>query len=375
MPRSAKRPQLTVVGYPFLPIGMGEHMRSAVRAMRAVGLDPRLVDVADFPGPPDADLERDFAGAVVEGLGDLNVFCVNGDECQRVIDRLGREAFAGARNIVYPAWELSQYPAEWARTLAQFDEHWAPSVFVRDAMSEALRRPVYDIPLPVELNLSSFLGRRRFGIPEDAFVVLFSFDFSSYAERKNPGAVLDAYERVAARRPEARLHCVIKSRGRAANAAARAAFEARIAALGSRVQVIDGDLSDNEIKNLIRACDVFVSLHRSEGFGRGMAEAMALGRPSIATGYSGNLDFMTPDTGLLVDYELVPVAPGAYPFGEGQVWADASVEHAADLIEQLLDNPASGRALGQRARTRIRTHFSYRAIGLRYLERLERMGV
>src|SRR5690606_12776671 len=139
-----------------------------------------------------------------------------GDECQRVIDRLGRETFAGARNIVYPAWELSQYPAEWARTLAQFDEHWAPSVFVRDAMSEALQRPVHDIPLPVELNLSSFLGRRRFGIPEDAFVVLFSFDFSSYAERKNPGAVLDAYERVAARRPEARLHCVIKSRGRAA---------------------------------------------------------------------------------------------------------------------------------------------------------------
>jgi len=374
MAAPSKAPQVTVVGYPFLPIGMGEHMRSAVRAMRAVGLDPRLVDVADFPGPPDADLERDFAGAVTEGLGELNVFCVNGDECQRVIDRLGRDAFAAARNVVYPAWELSRYPAEWARVLDQFDEHWAPSVFVRDAMSEALQRPVVDIPLPVELNLSSFLGRRRFGIPEDAFVVLFSFDFSSYAERKNPDAVLDAYERVAARRPAARLHCVIKSRGRAANAAVRDAFGARVAALGSRVQVIDGDLSDNEIKNLIRACDVFVSLHRSEGFGRGMAEAMVLGRPAIATGYSGNLDFMTPDTGLLVDYELVPVAPGAYPFGEGQVWADASVEHAATLIEQLLDDPAAGRALGARARRRIRTHFSYRAIGLRYLERLERLG-
>jgi glycosyltransferase involved in cell wall biosynthesis len=367
-------PQVTVVGYPFLPIGMGEHLRSTVRAMRAVGLDPRLVDVADFPAPPDADLERDFAGSLTESLGELNLFCVNGDEAQRVIDRLGRDAFARARNIVYPAWELSRYPAEWTRVLAQFDEAWAPSVFVRDALAEALQRPVFDIPLPVELKLSSFLGRRRFGIPEDAFVVLFSFDFSSYAERKNPTAVLDAYERVAARRPEARLHCVIKSRGRAANEPARAAFEARVAALGSRVQVIDGDLSDNEIKNLIRACDVFVSLHRSEGFGRGMAEAMFLGRPSIATAYSGNLDFMTADTGLLVDQQLIPVAPGAYPFGEGQVWADPSVEHAAALIEQLLDDPSEARAIGARARQRIRTHFSYRAVGLRFLDRLERLG-
>jgi glycosyltransferase involved in cell wall biosynthesis len=137
------------------------------------------------------------------------------------------------------------------------------------------------------------------------------------------------------------------------------------------VQAINADLSDNEIKNLVRNADVFVSMHRAEGFGRGMAEAMALGRPAVATGYSGNLDFMTPETSLLVGYDLIPVPAGAYPHGEGQVWADPSPDHAADLIEQLLDDPAAAAGLGRRARRHIRTHFSARAVGLRYRERLE----
>jgi glycosyltransferase involved in cell wall biosynthesis len=101
-----------------------------------------------------------------------------------------------------------------------------------------------------------------------------------------------------------------------------------------------------------------------------MAEAMALGRPAIATGYSGNLDFMPPGTGLLVDYELVPVAPGAYPHGEGQVWAEASPEHASRLMEQLLDDPAEARAMGARAKAFMAENYSVEALGRRYLERL-----
>jgi glycosyltransferase involved in cell wall biosynthesis len=98
---------------------------------------------------------------------------------------------------------------------------------------------------------------------------------------------------------------------------------------------------------------------------------MTLGRVAVATNYSGNLDFMTPETSLLVDYDLVPVAAGAYPHGDGQVWADASPEHASKLIEQLLDDPAGARAMGQRARTHIREHFSVRAIGQRYVDRMK----
>jgi glycosyltransferase involved in cell wall biosynthesis len=230
------------------------------------------------------------------------------------------------------------------------------------------------MPLPVDLRLSSFLGRRYFGIPEEAFVAVFFFDFASFAERKNPGAVLEAFERLVARRPDANLHCVIKSRGGRDLDEAQLELEARLAALGGRAQALYGDLTDNEIKNLVRVSDVFVSLHRSEGFGRGMAEAMAMGRPAIATGYSGNLDFMPPGTGLLVDYDLVPVPTGAYPQAEGQVWAEASPEHASRLIEQLLDDPTEARAMGARARAFMREHYSLEALGRRYLERLTAIG-
>jgi glycosyltransferase involved in cell wall biosynthesis len=362
--------ELTIVGYPFLPIGMGEHARSTFRAFRAAGTTAGLLDVADQRGDVDADLDRDFSPYLASEAAPVNLFCVNGDEAARVIDTVGRRAFEGAYNIVYPAWELARYPECWAKVLERFDEVWAPSAFIQDAIAGVVSKPVVHMPLAVDLKLSAFLGRRHFGIPEEAFVVLFFFDFSSFADRKNPGAVLEAFERLAARRPDAHIHCVIKSRGGSDADEAQRDLEARLAALAPRAQAIYGDLTDNEIKNLVRVCDVFVSLHRSEGFGRGMAEAMAMGRPAIATGYSGNLDFMTPETSLLVDYDLVPVAEGAYPHGDGQVWADASPEHASRLIEQLLDDPAGARAMGQRARTHIHEHFSVRAIGQRYVDRM-----
>jgi glycosyltransferase involved in cell wall biosynthesis len=367
--------QITIVGYPFQPTGMAEHARSTFRAFQAAGVTPRLLDVADANRSFDPDLERDFGPHLVATLGEgVNLFGVNGDEASRVIEKLGQPAFQRGYNIAYPAWELARYPAAWAKVLDRFDEIWAPSTFVQQALQTAVTSPVHCMPLPVDLKLSSFLGRRHFGIPEEAFVVVFFFDFASFADRKNPGAVLEAFERLAARRPDADIHCVIKSRGGQDMDEAQDALETRLAALGPRAQALYGDLTDNEIKNLVRVSDVFVSLHRSEGFGRGMAEAMALGRPAIATGYSGNLDFMAPGTGLLVDYKLVPVAADAYPHGEGQVWAEASPEHASRLIEQLLDNPAEARAMGARARAFMRDNYSSAALGRRYVERLEAIG-
>jgi glycosyltransferase involved in cell wall biosynthesis len=154
----------------------------------------------------------------------------------------------------------------------------------------------------------------------------------------------------------------------------RARLTAQTANLGlGRVTVIERDLTDRETKELVRCCDCFISLHRSEGFGRFLAEAMLLGRPVIATAYSGNLEFMTPEVSCLVDYRLVPVAPGAYPFWEDQVWAEPDVEEAVAWMIRLVDDPAWGRRLGQRASAHIRSHFSYRAVGLQYLERLRQI--
>ncbi|WP_309642809.1 glycosyltransferase family 4 protein [Phenylobacterium sp.] len=370
---------LVLVGHPFSAIGMAEHVRSAQRALKAVGVKAGLVDIYGMDRGKDPDFEREFGADVVKGLSaKTNLFCINADEVEQamgVLDHLGSApAFQSAHNIIYPAWELARYPEPWARILERFDEVWAPSAFIREAIAEAVDTPVVHMPLAVEMTVSAFLGRRHFGIPENAFVCFFFFDFSSYAERKNPFAMLEAFERLAALRPDAPLHAVVKYKGGKDDNPGRRALEARLASLGSRAQAITRELSDNEIKNLIRCADAFVSLHRSEGFGRGPAEAMLMGRAAVATAYSGNLDYMTPRTSRLVDYKLIPVADGAYLHGEGQVWADASVDHAVTLLAALVDDPAEARALGARAKRHIRTHFSARAIGLRYAGRLEQIA-
>ncbi|MEH6676876.1 glycosyltransferase family 4 protein [Phenylobacterium sp.] len=356
---------LVVVGHPFAPIGMGEHLRSTVRALRAVGLKPQLIDVYGLDRGRDPDLERAFGADVTRSLSPaLNLFCVNANELDEVMARVDRTGFSSARNIIFPAWELSDYPAVWAEKLAAFDGIWAPSRFVQDALARATGRPVACVPLAVEMKLSAFLGRRWFDIPEHAFVVMFAFDFSSYAARKNPMAVLEAFEALAARRPDAPLHAVIKCKGGDPTDPARKALEARIAALGGRAQMISRELSDNEVKNLFRCVDVFVSLHRSEGFGRGMAEAMALGTPVVATGWSGNMDFMDADTAWLVDHQMIPLEAGQYLHGEGQLWAEPDVVQASQLIERVMSEPRIARATADRARRRIRTQLSPRSVGL-----------
>ena len=125
-----------------------------------------------------------------------------------------------------------------------------------------------------------------------------------------------------------------------------------------------------ETRSLINACDCFVSLHRSEGFGRGSGEAMFLGRLALATGWSGNLDFITPENCLLVNHELVEVGENEYPFGKGQMWAEPDIGHAAELLEAVLDDRARAREIAARGRRDVRLGHGYRAVGLRIMARV-----
>jgi glycosyltransferase involved in cell wall biosynthesis len=272
-------------------------------------------------------------------------------------------------------WELPNYPAHWARALERFDEVWAGSTFLRDSIGAAVERPVTTIPVSTGVQLNRFLGRRYFGIPESAYAFLFAFDLRSYYQRKNPQAVLDAYAQVAQARPTRDLVLVVKMSGgderQEAAALMREELRARADATGlGRIVVIERGLTDMETKNLVLCCDSFVSLHRSEGFGRFLTEAMYLGKPVIATAWSGNMEFMNPDVACLVGYRLVPVRDGEYPFWKDQMWADPNVDEAAGWMTRLVDRPGWGRRLGERASRHIRSRFSYRAIGLQYVDRL-----
>lgn len=349
---------------------MGEHIRSAYRSFRSVGAMPHVLDIYEM-NPPNGDSPRGLQESLTRRFSEINIFHINGDEVEQALSHLSCEGFSDEiYRIIYPAWELPRYPKEWGMQLERFHEIWAPSLFIKQSLEESVAVPVIHMPLACEVPLSSFQGRRHFGIPENTYAFLFFFDFRSYIARKNPYAVVEAFRELLSNRPYAPLSLVMKLQGveYAPNEARQ--FLASLSDIGNRMILLDKVMEDNEIKNLIRCCDCFVSLHRSEGFGRGLSEAMYLGKPVIATAYSGNMDFMTPENSMLVNYELVNVPKGAYPFGEGQVWAEPDLEDAVTHMLRLIDDPSLCRRLGKHASLTIRRDFGYRKSGLRYLARV-----
>jgi glycosyltransferase involved in cell wall biosynthesis len=363
-------PSISLIGHPFAPIGMGEHVRCSFRAFARAAVDCTVMDIYGLSKPEEAQW-REFSPHASSSFADINIFHINGDEVQQAMAHVTYNTPLTGYNIVYPAWELSRYPKEWAQQLDRFDEIWAPSRFIADCLRAACSKPVLHMPIATEVSVQRFLSRRSFGLADQDCVFLFFFDLKSYIQRKNPQAVLRAFRRVLDLRPFARARLVIKVNGFDAAEPTHAAFRDEVMALEGRARLLTDTLTDDETKNLVRLADCFVSLHRSEGFGRGIAEAMVLGRPVIATAYSGNLDFMAPEASLPVPCTLVPVAPGEYPHHEGQVWAEPDTEAAAAHMVWLLDNPQAGRELGARARIHMMKSFTYRPTGVRYRDRID----
>lgn len=356
---------LVLIGHPFAPTGVGQLIRSTIASLRAAGVAFRVLDCHGyFPEDPSLGLEL----AKRPGHG-INLFHINGDEVESILDKTGPPP-AGSFNVVFPAWELPVYPAQWARQLERFDEVWGFSEFTVSSLRAAVRRDVFLAPLSVAPVIRRYRSRAEWGIPGSALVFLFSFDCSSFPERKNPWAVLAAFRRLRQARPWADVQLVLKVSGGDRDPRALARLRKEMDLLAPYAMLIDRSLDAEEMKSLLMACDAYVSLHRSEGFGFCLAEAMYFGKPVIATAYSGNLDFMNPETAWLVDYRLVPVKPGEYPCGEGQSWAEPSVEQAAEYMVRLVDDPLEGRRLGARASAWIRRKWSPLALGLAYRDRL-----
>jgi glycosyltransferase involved in cell wall biosynthesis len=302
-----------------------------------------------------------------------NIFHINADQMGLARDVLGGEFFRDRYNIGYWAWELSVFPDDWLPATELVDEIWAPSRFIQHALSEKARCPVVWMPLAVRPPVVDSGAGKDFGIAPDCFAFLFYFDFASFATRKNPTGPIAAFRRAF---PDARnrVQLIIKVMAHDVHAPEVARLRKQVAD-DPRIRIIDEVLSHSEMALLLDRCDCFVSLHRSEGFGRGMAEAMAMGKPVIATNYSGNTDFMNSENSLLVNYSLVPVGKGEYVHWEGQVWAEPDIEQAAWYMRKVVDDPQASRAMGVAASSYIRDFHSPRAIGVRYRNRLARLGL
>jgi glycosyltransferase involved in cell wall biosynthesis len=226
--------------------------------------------------------------------------------------------------------------------------------------------PVYHMLPAVLLGKTVPIARETVGIPTGHFVFLFAFDMCSDFERKNPLALIRAFRRAFSRDEPVTL--VIKlCRGHIDPVNLE---QLRAAAQQNRVLVIDRLVSREETNGFIEMCDCFVSLHRAEGFGLGLAEAMLIGKPVIGTNYSGNLAFMNRENSLLVDFELVEIAESGSVYKKGFHWAQPSEAHAAELMRSVFENRHEAVARAERAKKEIAEQFSVETAGQRIKQRL-----
>lgn len=301
-PRPAAQPdpagKVTVGGFLSAPTGLGEGARRMIRAMRDAGLDPGEADLtaALRQGAQDMPLRRPAPGP-----GTI-ILHVNGFMQPWALAALGRAAAGPKRVIGYWAWELPRLPEDWRRGFHFAHEIWVPSRFVAEAVRAAGDIPVRVVPHPMPPPDPAPLGRDAFGLPGDAFVSLVMFDAGSSIARKNPLAAIRAHRAAFGDRPDRVL--VLKTHGTARAGAPWA--EVAASAVAPNIRIIDAVMPERDRWALMAAADVLLSPHRAEGYGLAIAEAMAMGRAVIATGWSGNTDFMAGPGCIALPYRLVP---------------------------------------------------------------------
>ncbi|MEM1724782.1 MAG: glycosyltransferase family 4 protein [Candidatus Aenigmatarchaeota archaeon] len=366
-------PGANLIGYAYAVLGMGEHVRNTAKALHGAGIPFGIYNFSiGVEGKEDRTLTL-YGVVNNKNIHKANIFHINADQMLLAYTILGHEFFANKYNIGYWAWELSKVPADMAFAVNVIDEIWAPSRFIQEAFAEVTTLPVVHMPLLVELPEFKKLGKSYFGIPEESLMFLFIFDFLSYPARKNPYDVVRAFK-IAFPKNEKDVFLVLKTMYADINSDAWRILQDLIGG-DNRIYVINSVMSQAEVYALIDACDCFVSLHRSEGFGRCIAEAMYLGKPVIATNYSGNTDFTLPDNSCLVDFKLIPVKEGEYPGYKGQVWAQPDIEHAAFYMRKVYEDKSYREGIALRARNFILENYSVKAIGKNYAERLKNLGL
>jgi SAM-dependent methyltransferase/glycosyltransferase involved in cell wall biosynthesis len=358
---------VNVVGYLRGELGVGEAARQLIAA-----LDSQRIPVMPINRHL-TDTRTDHPFACVEapshGPFAVNVICENALVTARCAEVMGEGFFADRYTAGLWFWEVGTLPALWDEAFAILDEVWVASDHVAAAVRARSPIPVTKIPLPVAPTPPAKLKRAALGLPQD-FLFLFVFDYNSVLERKNPLGLIEAFTR--AFPPGSGPALAIK----AINGDKRPADRERVrAAAGAHpeVHLIEQFHSAAEKNALIAGCDCYVSLHRAEGFGLTMAEAVWFGRPVIATGYSGNLEFTTPDTAWLVDHAMRPIGPGADPYPADGEWADPDLEHAARLMRHVVEHPEEAAERAERGAQAIKARHSPAAAGAVIAARLEEM--
>jgi glycosyltransferase involved in cell wall biosynthesis len=356
---------VNLAGYIESEKGVGEAARAVIRSLEAANIPFVLNNVCDTGSK---NLDQRYSRFSQSNPYAVTIVQVNADQAPAFFQSRPADR-ARKFTVGYWNWELSEFPEAWKGSFAYFDEVWAPSIFTQQSIASASPIPVRYIPFSITVpeGLPTGVGRRRFGLPNDAFLFLFAYDFHSFLERKNPFGLVRAFLKAFDDDPEVGL--VLKTmHADDAHEVYRGLLDV---CRGRRnIYLLNEVYSRAEALALMRLCDAYASLHRSEGFGLTIAEAMAMGKPVVATNYSANVDFMTAENSLPIRHRLIPIERDHGPYRKGMAWADPDLDHAAQAMRRLIEEPALARRLGAAARADIAHQLSPTAVGERIFSAL-----
>ncbi|TCM18708.1 glycosyltransferase involved in cell wall biosynthesis [Novosphingobium sp. PhB165] len=326
--------------------GISEDVRMAAKVLTHAGIPFALHDISPGAAMPDEEHTEASSECLTYAI---NLFCMSAPSTVATAFQIGPHVITDCYNIGFWPWELPEMPDFWLHSYNFVDEVWASSRFTHEAFCRSSPRPVRHMPFAVSAAESDQKNRTDFGLPSDKFLFGFAFDGLSGFARKAPLATIQAFK--AAFPTNTSVGLVIKGM----RVFDDPAWNEVISAVGhdQRIHFITQSLPRGSLLDLWRSLDCFVSLHRSEGFGRNVAETMLLGKPVIVTGYSGNMDFTRHDTAALVPYTLRAVANGEYPFSSGQIWAEPDIFIAAATMQKIAIDSEFRETLSQTGRQNV----------------------
>ena len=369
---------VALIGAISVTSGLGQAARMSLKVLEGLTDDLSVRDF-DMDNPAPVGFATENKRAFSDRARSINLIHLNAESLPLAFAYLPQAVYRNSYNIGFFFWELNRVPPSHHLALAMLDEIWVASEYDREIYSHYTDIPVINVGMAVEANSSvAQLQRGYFGLPEDVFIFLTTFDSFSFVERKNPLGVIKAF-REAFPPDKQDVVLVVKTQNRfKVDGAHQKKIWAQItkhASADPRIIVINETFNYRELLAFKQLCNCYVSLHRSEGFGFGLIEAMQLGIPVIATAYSGNMDFCSDATCYLVDYDLIVPQPHEYVFvARDSQWAEPRMQSAAahmQAVEQQRDQP-NERALA--AKIHVQDNFSVEAISRRYAERLAAIG-
>ena len=349
---------VNLIGHAFDVFGLGESLRMMARAFIDAGVPLCIVDV---PARNGCNREQNFLENYICGRSDdcapyaFNVICMSPASHAKWLLEGGFVLTVGRFSIGAWFWETSRWPAPWTVLLRFVDSVWPASELIKSALEQDCTRNdvvLNRMPFPAEIRKREnfFVEHRRndvrirYGIPVDKIVFVFGFDVNSRLERKNPMACIRVFNETFGDPSSDQCRddvCLVIKTFKPERESREWSNLVEIASRDIRIFLISESLEREDLLWLYASCDVFLSLHRSEGYGLGMAEALQLGLRVVATGYGGNVDFCLSPSAYLVDSKLVPIARGAYPFADDHYWAEPDLKHAKKLCLQVVSDLGS----------------------------------